>query len=251
MQQLLGKGDMMRAISTAVLTAVAVGLPAGQAADPKTGFVDRVYTDPRGADFKYVLFVPHAYTGQAEFPLIVYLHGSRGRGDDGRKPSTYPLGQYVRKNEKDFPFFVLFPQARETWRADSEDGRRLIETLDAVLKDYKVDSRRVSLTGQSMGGTGTWSLAAKHPGRWAAIAPVCGLTDPATAPAIKDLPCWCFHGDADPTIGVGNSRRMIAALKEAGGSPKYDEYPGVGHNSYDRAYAMRELYDWLLRQTRK
>ncbi len=242
---------MITAISAAVLTALAGGLPAARAADSSTGFVDRVYTDALGKEFKYVLFVPHAYTGKSDFPLIVYLHGSRGRGDDGRKPLTYPVGQYVRKHEKDFPFFVLFPQARETWRADSDDGTRVIGTLDDVLKDYKVDSRRVSLTGQSMGGTGTWSLAAKYPERWAAIAPVCGLTDTATAPTIKNLPCWCFHGDADPTIGVGNSRRMIAALKKAGGSPRYDEYPGVGHNSYDRAYAMPEFYDWLLRQKRK
>ncbi len=241
----------MRVTLTAVVAALVIGLQTGRAAGPTTGFVDRVYTDPKGSEFKYVLFVPQAYTPGAEFALIVYLHGSRGRGEDGKKPSTYPPGQYVRKNEKEFPAFVLFPQARETWKADSDDGWRVLAVVDAVIKDYKVDPKRVSLTGQSMGGTGTWALAAKYPDRWAAIAPVCGRTDPATAPALKSMPCWCFHGDADPTIPVGNSRKMVAALKAAGGEPKYDEYPGVGHNSYDRAYAMPELYDWLVRQKRK
>ena len=69
--------------------------------------------------------------------------------------------------------------------------------------------------------------------------------------SIKDLPCWCFHGDADKTVSVEQSRKMIKALKDAGGSPKYDEYPGVDHNSWDKAYANAELYTWFLKQATK
>ena len=102
-----------------------------------------------------------------------------------------------------------------------------------------------------MGGFGTWSLAARYPEKWAAIVPICGGGDPKEADKIKDIPCWCFHGDADTAVKVESSRKMIAALKEAGGKPKYDEYAGVGHNSWDKAYGTKELYEWLLMQKLK
>jgi predicted peptidase len=107
-----------------------------------------------------------------------------------------------------------------------------------------------------MGGFGTWSIANAHPDRWAAIAPICGGAGNAEAAGkvaekIKDIPCWCFHGDADPTVKVELSRTMIDALKKAGGNPKYTEYPKVGHNSWDMAYGTDELYKWLLEQKKK
>jgi predicted peptidase len=102
-----------------------------------------------------------------------------------------------------------------------------------------------------MGGYGTWSIAAAHPDRWAAIAPVCGGGDPKDADKIKDLPCWCFHGDEDGAVKVERSREMIAALEKAGGHPRYSEYKWVGHDSWDPAYATNELYAWLLKQSKK
>jgi predicted peptidase len=123
--------------------------------------------------------------------------------------------------------------------------------LADVQKDYVTDPKRLYLTGVSMGGYGTWSLAAKYPERWAAIVPVCGGGDPGSAEAIKHIPCWCFHGGADRTVPPDTSRTMIAALKEAGASPRCDEYPGVGHDSWDKAYATSDLYEWLLRQRQK
>jgi predicted peptidase len=135
--------------------------------------------------------------------------------------------------------------------ADSPDAQRALSILAEVQKSYKVDPKRIYLTGLSMGGFGTWSLATKYPDRWAAIVPICGRGDPKQAEKIKDLPCWCFHGDADPVVKVEGSRAMIKALKAAGGKPKYDEYPGVGHNSWDRAYGNEELYKWFLAQKLK
>jgi len=87
-----------------------------------------------------------------------------------------------------------------------------------------------------------------HPERWAAIVPVCGLGPVTKFEAIKHIPCWCFHGADDGNVSVENSRNMIDALRKAGGSPRCTEYPGVGHNSWDKAYATDELYEWLLQQ---
>ena len=126
--------------------------------------------------------MPHDYKGDKEYPLILFLHGSGETGTDGKKQTKVGLGPAMRKQEKTFPFFVLFPQSQKrTWKADSKDAKRALAILDEVQKEYKIDDKRLYLTGLSMGGYGTWSLAAKYPDRWAAIVPVCGGGDPDQA----------------------------------------------------------------------
>jgi len=229
-----------------------IGLARARAADKNaTGFLDRVYKDSDGKEAKYVLFVPFDY-GEKAYPVILFLHGSGESGSDGKKQAAQGLGNAIKKREKDFPCIVVFPQSQKrTWKADSDDSKRALEILELVQKEYKTDPKRVYLTGLSMGGYGTWALAAKYPDRWAAIVPICGGGDPADADKIKNIPCWCFHGDADKAVLVERSRDMIAALKKAGGEPKFTEYPGVPHNSWDKAYATPELWDWLLKQQLK
>jgi predicted peptidase len=163
------------------------------------------------------------------------------------------IGPAIKKREKNFPALVIIPQAEKgrNWQANSPDAKRALDILAEVEKEYKIDDKRVYLTGLSMGGMGTWSLAIAHPDRWAAIVPICGRGDTSKAATIKDLPCWCFHGDADQAVNVKGSREMIEAIKKAGGDPKYTEYPGVGHNSWDKAYGTDELYDWLFKQHKK
>lgn len=215
---------------------------------PAVGFVNKTHVD--GA--KYVVFVPHDYNAGKEYPVILFLHGSGETGTDGEKQAKVGIATAICKQEKTFPFVVVMPQSQKrTWRADSDDAKRALAILDAEVKSLKLDAKRVYLTGLSMGGFGTWSLAAAHPERWAAIAPVCGGGDPKAADKIKDLPCWNFHGDADKAVKVDLSRTMIDALKTAGGTPRYTEYPGVGHNSWDAAYGTAELYTWMLSHQRK
>jgi len=229
----------------------ALGVTAMQAGDAKTGFVNKIYKDG-DANIKYVVFVPKSYDGKKEFPVILFLHGAGETGSDGEKQVKVGLGKAIKDKKEDFPFIAVFPQSQKrTWGAASSDGKRAIAILDEVQKDYKTDKKRVYLTGLSMGGYGTWSLATAHPTRWAAIAPICGGGDPKSAEKIKDIPCWCFHGDADTAVKVERSREMIKALKDAGGSPRYDEYAGVGHNSWDRAYATAELYPWFFKHSTK
>jgi predicted peptidase len=222
-----------------------------------SGFLDRVYKDADGTESKCVVFVPRGYKPGRPTPTILFLHGLGESGTDGKRQVAVGLGPAVKKREKTFPFLVIFPQAHKpdrdvpsVWRADRPDGKRALASLDAVEKEFSVDRNRLYLTGLSMGGFGTWALAASHPDRWAAIAPICGGGDPADASKIKHLPCWCFHGDADNVVPVDLSRRMIKALRAAGAEPTYDEYAGVGHNSWDKAYDTAGLYDWLLQQKR-
>jgi predicted peptidase len=117
--------------------------------------------------------------------------------------------------------------------------------LDEVLKQYRVDSRRVYLTGESMGGYGTWALAAAHPERFAAIAPICGGGEPASADRLKGVPTWAFHGADDKVVPPEESRKMVAAIQHAGGDARLTIYPGVGHDSWTTTYRDQRLYGWL------
>jgi hypothetical protein len=129
--------------------------------------------------------------------------------------------------------------------------RLTLEVLGKLQKEFSVDDKRLYLTGLSMGGYGTWDLLARYPDMFAAAVPVCGGGDESMAAKMKDVPIWCFHGGADPTVPTQRSRDMIKAIKDAGGNPKYTEYPGVGHNSWDKAYSDKDLPAWLFSQVKK
>lgn len=243
----------MRAVRLAALAvAVACLVPHLRAADVKTGFVDKVFKNKDGTESKYVVFVPLDYKGDKPYPVILFLHGAGETKGGSKMPVEVGIGPAIKQREKTFPFITVIPQSeKRTWRAGSDDANRALAILAEVQKEYKTDPKRVYLTGLSMGGFGTWSLANEYPEKWAAIAPVCGGGDAKNVEKIKHIPIWCFHGDADKTVSVELSRTMIEALKKAGANPKYDEYEGVGHNSWDKAYGTDGLYEWLLDQKLK
>jgi predicted peptidase len=126
----------------------------------------------------------------------------------------------------------------------------LMEALNAVIAEVKADPARIYLTGQSLGGVGTWGILANHADKFAAAAPVCGIWKVEDAPKMNGVAIWAFHGADDPTVPVAGSRDMIEALKKAGTKPepKYTEFPGVGHGSWGPAYETAELWEWMFAQ---
>jgi predicted peptidase len=241
---------MKKALCLCALALTWFAAPAAAEA-PKTGFIDKVYKAPDGKEIGYTLFVPLDYKAEKAYPVILFLHGAGETKGGAKKPVEVGIGPAIKKQEKTFPCITIFPQAQTRgWQADSDNGKMALGILDEVMKAHKTDPTRVYLTGLSMGGAGTWSFAAKYPDRWAAIVPICGGGDVANAAAIKDLPCWCFWGDQDKPA-VASMSKMVKALEDAGGKPKHDVYEGIGHNSWDKAYATKELYDWLLMQKKK
>lgn len=249
----------MPARTLLAVAALAIALPA-PAADLPAGFVAKTFTNADGSKSPYVLYIPPTYDGTTAVPVVLFLHGSGESKGGPKQPIEQGIANgHIAKRAKTFPAIVVIPQVEAAkskenpsrWAADTPDGKRAVAILDAVMAEYKIDKDRQYLTGLSMGGYGTWSLAAAYPDRWAAIVPICGGGNPKLAAKFKDIPCWCFHGDADTAVKVEKSREMVAALKAAGGSPKYTEYKGVGHNdSWDKAYDTDELYAWLFAQKR-
>ncbi|WP_435009114.1 family 16 glycoside hydrolase [Tundrisphaera lichenicola] len=214
------------------------------------GFHLRTVKTPSG-DRKYSVYVPTGYDGSKEYPAVLFLHGSGERGDDGIQGGQIGLGAAILAHPDRFPAIVVLPQASKTWAADSDDAKAALAALDDVQAAYKVDKSRVVLTGLSMGGAGTWSIAAAHPDRFAALVPICGRGEPEDASKIKGLPTWVVVGDRDRIETVRNARDMVAALRPAGGDVRYTEYREVGHNSWDRAYDDPALIGWMLQQQRK
>ena len=218
----------------------------------KTGFLDKTFKNADGTESPYVLFVPASYDGKTEVPVILFLHGAGETKGGAKKPVEVGLGPVLKSQEKEFPAIVIIPQAETRgWGVETANAKRALAMLDTVTKEYKTDAKRTYLTGLSMGGYGTWSIVAAHPDKFAAIVPICGGGDPKAAEKFKDVPCWVFHGDKDAAVPVQRSRDMVEALKKAGGTPKYTEYPGVGHNSWDAAYADKEMWKWLFAQKKK
>jgi len=147
-----------------------------------------------------------------------------------------------------------------------------LKSLDQTAGEFNANPSRTYLTGLSMGGYGSWTMAATNPKKFAAMAIVCGGVRPppginlprsmigfaaeadpygAVAARVGKTPVWVFHGDADLAVPVTESRRMVEALKASHGDVRYNEYAGVGHNSWDKAYAEPELFPWLMSQHKK
>ncbi|MCI0699406.1 prolyl oligopeptidase family serine peptidase [candidate division KSB1 bacterium] len=233
---------------------------------PATGFLSRTVT-VNATTYRYQVCVPADFTPKQKWPVILFLHGAGERGDDGVQQTEVGLGPAIRQHPERFPCIVVFPQCRynNVWFGDMET--QALEALEQTIKEFNGDAQRVYLSGISMGGYGTWYFAARHPERFAAIAPVCGgVVPPPTFPfppaaaaeisvekpyetiaqRIGKIPVWIFHGDADPTIPVTESRQMAAVLEKFNGEVKYTEYEGVNHNSWDRAYTEPEFVPWLL-----
>ena len=225
---------------------------AAQAQEVTGRFIDKVFRDEAG-EHKYVVFVPAAYRADKPSPAILFLHGAGERGTENRLPLTVGLAPCVQARAKTFPFLVVIPQCEstdgrilESWQSGSADGRRALAILAEAGKQYRIDEKRVVLSGWSMGGYGAWSLAAAEPSRWSCVVPLSGGGDVEKIAALKDVPVWAFHGAKDTLVKAEESRKVVEALKAAGGNVTYTELPKGGHDVSDLVYGNEALVQWML-----
>lgn len=197
-------------------------------------------------DYKYLLHIPDNTELMEDglLPLIVFLHGAGERGSDVELVKVHGPPKIV-ENQPMFPFAVLSPQCKtgEWW-----DPRSLSMLLDEIIKNFPIDRGRIYLTGLSMGGRGTWDWAMYSPGRFAAIAPICGWGEPFMAHKLKNIPSWVFHGALDQVVPVQESSDMVNALKaQQNEEVKFTVYPEANHDSWTASYNNPKLYEWFLR----
>jgi predicted peptidase len=198
------------------------------------------------AKYNYLLFLPEGYAASKKrWPLMLFLHGAGDAGTNLDRVRILGPPKIV-ESQPDFPFILVSPQSPErSWNVDF-----LNAFLDEVIRKYRADKDRVYLTGASMGGSGTWALAAAHPEKFAAIAPLCGTGDPAHAQELARLPIWVFHGAKDPVVPLSHATVMVDAIKAAGGDIRLTVYPEGKHDVWTETYNNPELYRWFLEHKR-
>jgi predicted peptidase len=219
-----------------------------------SAFEVREHKATNGQTMRYSLYAPKDHP--AGLPLVLCLHGA---GGSTAAANLLASAEMQAKHS----CIVMAPAcdgcetrwAKHEFRGGQEVRSvmaELMEALDAVVTETRADAKRLYITGQSMGGMGTWGVIASHAGKFAAAVPVCGLWQPADAAKMNGVAIWAFHGANDKTVPVTGTRDMIEALKKAGVTPepRYTEFPGVGHGSWGPAYEKAELWDWLFAQRR-
>jgi predicted peptidase len=217
-------------------------------------FQVREFKATNGQTLRYSLFVP-AIKSDAPLPLVLCLHGAGGNTQAANLLASVEM-------QKKYPCIVMAPACGDRsmrWAKGEFRGGEsrevmpeLVEALDSVIEETKADATRIYITGQSMGGMGTWGAIARHPNKFAAAVPVCGIWETKDAAKMNGVAIWAFHGDKDEAVPVDGSRDMIAALKQADvtPAPKYTELPGVGHGSWNEAYSNDDMWEWMFAQRR-
>ncbi len=212
----------------------------------------------------YLEYLPPGYEGSTEdFPVVFFFHGLGERGNnagDLNKVAQNGPPQHV-KNGHEFPFILISPQLKTTlgnWPPNYMD-----EVVEYVKTELRIDLNRIYVTGLSLGGGGAWFYAQSFPEKIAALAPICGSRNTPNAAcniANENIPVWAFHGDNDGVVNVSRTVNMVTAINNC--QPAIDPptimtiYPGVGHNSWSRAYRTDNnlhtpnLYEWMMAQSR-
>jgi len=247
---------------------------------------------PRRADFlkrsvtlgantvDYRVYIPVGFDSAKKYPVVLFLHGAGSTGSDNEKQIGGPqLGSVIQLFASKYPeryhsFIAVFPQTQNFWFGDAAE--QAIKALDQTVTEFNGDANRLYLTGFSLGGYGSWYLAAKYPQKFAAIVPASGgVVPPSNVPlaalksfmpaemfalysspdpyavfakAVGKTPVWIFHGGQDEVVDVAESRKMEAALKAAGGTVKYTEYAEEKHFIMDRVFTDAEFLKWLMSQ---
>jgi predicted peptidase len=218
-----------------------------QAADPSPGKQVEQSFAVDGAEVPYLLYLPKNYKeGGEALPVILFLHG---RGESNGPLSIVAKWGPPRMAARgeNLTYILISPQCprEDRWSSETQQ-QRVMKLLEAMTLKFNGDKQRTYLTGLSMGGYGSWALAASQPHRFAAIAPICGKGDPSQAAKMINIPIWAWHGDNDGAVDFQHSVDMVDAIKAAGGQKvRFTTLEGIGHNSWSAAYATPQLFKWF------
>jgi len=225
-------------------------------------FAAKTFRNARGETLLYRLFTPQNYDPKQKYPLVLYLHGGGGRGTDNLKQIDGGNGYLIdlftsNETQSRYASFVVAPQSpmQEGWiESDSitptRQLRLVFEMISELQRSFSIDSARLYVAGQSMGGLGTFAIISEYPKLFAAGVPLCGGGDESKVARLVSTPIWAFHGAKDESVPVTRSRNIVAAINKAGGKVKYTEYTDVDHLVWPKVVKETELLPWLFSQQR-
>jgi len=224
------------------------------------------YSEIDDMDQPYAVYIPKSYAAAPDsgkrLPLVISLHGAwsnhrlnlkRVFGQGNQQGESDPEATRNWPSLPDVELFVASPWARGTMGYRGIAEKDVLDMLDDMKRRFPIDEDRVYLTGLSMGGGGTLELGLTQPHLWAAIVPLCPVEPwfgDALAVNAHNLPVFIHHGDNDPAVNVGVSRKLVARMRDEGINVQYKEYPGVRHNVWDYAYSKAAVFDWMLEYKR-
>ncbi len=239
-----------------------------------SAFEKRIYLDTSGDTLPYRILYPKKYNPAKKYPFVLFLHGAGERGEENEKQLTHGAKLFLnKKNRRKYPAIVVFPQCKtdDYWAhmiLQEKEGvryrhfpvesdpkpslKRTMELLEQLLQTENVDPNRVYIAGLSMGGMGTYEMLSRLPNRFEAASAICGGGEPSlTVRYAATTSLWIFHGAKDDVVLPEHSRQMYEALKKAGAAVRYTEYPNANHNSWDPAFAEKDLLAWLFSHSLK
>ena len=224
----------------------------------------------KGDTLKYRVLFPENYDKSRNYPLVVFLHGSGERGNDNEKQLIHGASLFTdAETRRDFPSIVIFPQCpqEDSWIERKKTDFNTIEfpakpqitkplflvkkLLDSYKKTESVDNQKIYVMGLSMGGMGTFDLICRYPKYFAAAIPICGGVNTDRLKKVTKMPIRIFHGGADMVVSREYSRNAHIELKARGSvKAEYIEFPGVGHDSWTKAFAYPDYLSWMYYQSR-
>ncbi len=201
----------------------------------------------------YLLFMPEDTSAMIDgkFPLLVSLHGIGDRGNNLQLLKRDGMPK-ILDGYRTFPFIVLSPQCPESteWYYDRTD-KLTVALINEIISKYPVDPDRIYVTGYSMGGIGTYDLAIRYPGMFAAVLPIAARAEAYwNICDMKEVPTWAFHGNLDPLVPLHKGQFVVSVLRNCGCNINFTVYDGVYHNSWSQTYDNPAVYEWLLKHSK-
>ncbi|HAG16204.1 MAG TPA: phospholipase [Bacteroidales bacterium] len=248
-------------------------LQTGLAQDSLSSYKKEIFVSKLDSMPYRILFPPH-FSAEKSYPLVVFLHGAGERGNDNEKQLIHGSSLFTSPEAlANYPSIVLFPQcpSDDYWakvKIDRNDAKKtfdflytkpptrsmnnLIQLIDKLLDGNYINKDQVYVMGLSMGAMGVYEILYRKPNTFAAGIAICGGGNTHFAKNFaKQTPLWIFHGSRDDVVDPKYSVRMVEAILEAGAYPKFTLFEDANHNSWDPAFAQKEILPWLFSKTRK
>ncbi len=230
---------MKRILLIIFITIFAIG---GASAAPDI----RAFKDKVKDGYNFWLYTPPAASDSVPKPLIIFLHGASLCGNNLDRVKRYGTIDAITMG-RSLDAYVVAPQNP----GGSWNPRKVMNVVDYVESECKVDTNRVYVIGMSLGGYGTTDVAATYPDRIAAAVSMCGGGTVSDYSGLTKVPFWIIHGTGDRAVSVAQSDRVVDAVNKArveGDSVRlvYDRIKGMDHSKPARLLYSTPIYDWLL-----